>query len=95
MLNILMTKRVGCDVVGEQQSLQPRLLEILYQDSGIRRAWKDTLSNWLLDRYAAGQELDDLVLLDYLEAKHPEVFWRLKENPRIRDDIRDLVAKRG
>lgn len=79
----------------KQSGLQSRLLDILYQDSGVRRAWKDALSEWLLDRYTSGKGLSDQALLDYLEAKHPEVFWRLKENPRVRDDVHDLIVKRG
>lgn len=72
-----------------------RLLEILYQDSGTRRVWKDTLSDWLLDRHVSGEETSDLTLLDYLETQHPDVFSRLQVNPRVRDDVLDLVAKRG
>lgn len=74
------------------KSLTAQLLEILYRDPGLRLAWKDALSDWILDEYASGHPLSSLALLGYLRTAQPEVFWRLTDNPRVRDEVLSLLV---
>jgi hypothetical protein len=73
-------------------SLTAQLLEILYRDPELRLSWKDALSDWILDSYASGQALSGLALLDYLRTAQPQVFWRITDNPRIRDEVLLLLV---
>lgn len=74
------------------KSLTAQLLEILYRDPDLRLSWKDTLSDWILDGYASGLALSDLALLDYLRTAQPQIFWRLTDNPRVRDELLSLLV---
>lgn len=74
------------------KSLTAQLLEILYRDPDLRQSWKDALSDWILDGYASGLALSDLALLDYLRTAQPQVFWRLTDNPRVRNELLSLLV---
>lgn len=68
------------------------LLDLLFQDPRTHSQVKDRLSDWILDRRALGLTLDDFNLLEYLQTVHPKIFGRLKENPRVKDEIERVLA---
>lgn len=74
------------------KSLTAELLEILYRDPNLRQSWKDALSDWILDQHTSGRALSNLALLDYLRTAQPQVFWRLTDNPRVRDEVLSILV---
>lgn len=72
--------------------LLAHLLELLFQDPSARRQVKDRLSDWILDRQASEQRLDGQSLLEHLRTVHPQIFERLKLNPRVKDEIEHVLA---
>lgn len=73
-------------------SLLTHLLSLLFQDPRTHSQVKDRLSDWILDRHALGLTLDGPNLLEYLRTVYPQIFERLKANPRVKDDIERLLA---
>lgn len=72
--------------------LLTHLLDLLFQDPRTHNQVKDRLSDWILDRRAQGLTLDGPNLLEHLRTVHPQIFERLKVNPRVKDDIERLLA---
>ncbi len=69
------------------EPLAQQILELIYNDSAVRRTYKDSLSDWLLDTHARGAELSTRALLDYLSLHQPDLLGRLKINVRVQDGI--------
>jgi len=69
------------------QPLVPRILELVYQDSGVRRAHKESLTNWILDTQPRNAPLDPTRLLTYLAAFQPDLLNRLRSDLCLREDL--------
>ncbi len=69
------------------EPLAQQILELIYNDSAVRRTYKDSLSDWLLDAHVRGAELSTRALLDYLSLHQPDLLGRLKINVRVQDGI--------
>jgi hypothetical protein len=69
------------------EPLAQQILDLVYNDSAVRRNYKDSLSDWLLDTHARGAELSTKALLDYLSLHQPDLLARLKINVRVQDGI--------
>src|SRR5574337_1822006 len=74
--------------------LLTHLLGLLFQDPRTHSQVKDRLSDWILDRHALGLTLGGHDLLEHLQTAHPNIFERLKENPRVKDEIERVLAAR-
>jgi hypothetical protein len=69
------------------EPLAQQILDLVYNDSAVRRTYKDSLSDWLLDTHVRGAELSTKALLDYLSLHQPDLLARLKINVRVQDSI--------
>ncbi len=69
------------------EPLAQQILNLVYNDSAVRRTYKDSLSDWLLDAHARGAELSTRALLDYLSLHQPDLLARLKINVRVQEGI--------
>ncbi len=68
--------------------LAQRILDLIYKDSEVRRNYKDSLSDWILDTQSRQTPLDTSTLLTYLAVHQPDVLERLKINIHIQDDLK-------
>jgi hypothetical protein len=69
------------------EHLSKRMLELIYQDPEIRRLYKESLTDWILDTQPRTAPLDAAALLEYLAAHQPDLLDRLKINVRLKDDL--------
>lgn len=69
------------------EPLAKRILELIYKDTDVRRMYKESLTNWILDTQPRSAPLDTTTLLTYLAAFQPDLLGRLKINVHIKDDI--------
>jgi hypothetical protein len=69
------------------EPLSKRILELIYKDTDVRRMYKESLTNWILDTQPRSAPLDTATLLTYLAAFQPDLLSRLKINVHIKDDI--------
>lgn len=60
----------------EQPEDLTSLLTWIYRTPEVRRAFKDELSDWILDRHAAGETITAEAVLKRLETTHPDVARR-------------------
>ena len=67
------------------------ILEVIYRDSQVRRAYKDSLADWILDTRAQDGPLTAGDLIDYLPAHQPDLLNRLKRNVRLQGNIAETL----
>jgi len=69
------------------EPLAQRMLDLIYHDSKVRRAYKDSLTDWILDTQPRTEPLNTRTLLEYLAVHQSDVLSRLKINVRIKHEI--------
>ncbi len=69
------------------EPLAQRILDIIYQDPDVRRMYKESLTDWILDTQPRTAPLDAAALLQYLAAHQPDLLSRLTINVRIKEDL--------
>jgi len=69
------------------EPLAQRILDIIYQDSDVRRPYKETLTDWILDTQPRTAPLDAAALLQFLATHQPDLLNRLKINVRIKEEL--------
>jgi hypothetical protein len=69
------------------EPLAQRILDIIYQDSDVRRLYKETLTDWILDTQPRTAPLDAAALLQFLATHQPDLLNRLKINVRIKEEL--------
>ncbi len=69
------------------EPLSKRMLDLIYQDPEVRRLYKESLTDWILDTQPRTAPLDAAALLEYLAAHQPDLLDRLKINVRLKDDL--------
>ncbi len=67
--------------------LVQRILDIIYHDPDLQRAYKESVTDWILDTQPRTAPLDVAALLHYLAAHQPELLNRLKINVRIQAEL--------
>ena len=67
--------------------LAQRILDIIYQDHDVRRPYKESLTDWILDTQPRTAPLDAAALVQYLTAHQPDLLDRRKINGRIKEDV--------
>ena len=69
------------------EPLSKRMLDLIYQNPEIRRIYKESLTDWILDTQPRTAPLDSAALLEYLAAHQPDLLDRLKINVRVKDEL--------
>ncbi len=69
------------------EPLAQRILAIIYHDPDVRRRYKESLTDWILDTQPRTAPLDTEALVHYLAAHQPDLLNRLKINVRIKEDL--------
>ena len=69
------------------EPLAQQMLDLIYHDSKVRRTYKDSLADWILDTQPRTEPLNTKALLEYLAVHQSDVLSRLKINVRIKDEI--------
>ena len=69
------------------EPLAQQILDLVYRDSEVRRTYKDSLTDWILDTQSRTAPLDPTALVEYLAVRQPDLLDRLKSNLRIHDDL--------
>ena len=69
------------------EPLAQRILDIIYHDPEVRRLYKESLTDWILDTQPRTAPLDAEALVQYLTAHQPDLLNRLKINMRIKEDL--------
>jgi hypothetical protein len=69
------------------EPLAQDILDIIYDDPEVRRLYKESLTDWILDTQPHTAPLDAAALLQYLAARQPDLLNRLKINVRIKEDL--------
>lgn len=69
------------------EPLAQRILDLIYQDPQVRRLYKESLTDWILDTQPRTAPLDAGALLQYLAAHQPDLLNRLKINVRVKEDL--------
>lgn len=67
--------------------LSQRILDIIYQDPEVRRLYKESLTDWILDTQPHSAPLDAETLVRYLAAHQPELLNRLRINVRVKEEL--------
>jgi hypothetical protein len=69
------------------EPLAQRILDIIFQDPQVRRLYKESLADWILDTQPRTAPLDATALLQYLAAHQPDLLNRLKINMRLKEEL--------
>ena len=69
------------------EPLSKRMLDLIYQNPEVRRIYKESLTDWILDTQPRTAPLDAAALLQYLAAHQPDLLDRLKINVRVKDEL--------
>jgi hypothetical protein len=69
------------------EPLAQQILDLIYHDSKVRRTYKDSLADWILDTQPRTEPLNTRTLLEYLAVHQSDVLSRLKIDFRIKDEI--------
>jgi hypothetical protein len=77
------------------EPLAQRILDLIYHDLKVRRAYKDSLVDWILDTQPRAEPLNTKTLLEYLAVHQSDVLSRLKINARIKDEIDQALRGAG
>jgi hypothetical protein len=72
--------------------LAQRILDIIFQDPQVRRLYKESLADWILDTQPRSAPLDATALLQYLAAHQPDLLDRLKINMRLKEDLARVLG---
>jgi hypothetical protein len=73
------------------EPLAQQMLDLIYHDSKVRRPYKDSLSDWILDTQSRTEPLNTKTLLHYLSLHQSDVLSRLKINVHIKDEIAQVL----
>jgi hypothetical protein len=73
--------------VNVDEPLAQRILDLIFQDPQVRRLYKESLADWILDTQPRTAPLDATALLQYLAAHQPDLLNRLKINIRLKEDL--------
>jgi hypothetical protein len=77
------------------EPLAQEVLEILYRDPSIRRPYKDSISDWILDTQPHGSPLDGHALIQYLAKHQSDILSRLKINTLVKEEIARVLDAIG
>jgi len=77
------------------EPLAQRILDLIYHDLKVRRPYKDSLADWILDTQPRDEPLNTKTLLEYLAVHQSDVLSRLKINVRIKDEIDQALRGAG
>jgi hypothetical protein len=77
------------------EPLAQEVLEILYRDPAIRRPYKDSLTDWILDTQPHGSPLDGQALIQYLAKHQSDILSRLKINTLVKEEIARVLDAIG
>jgi len=77
------------------EPLAQRILDIIFQDPQVRRLYKESLADWILDTQPRTAPLDATTLLQYLSAHQPDLLNRLKINMRLKEDLARALESNG
>jgi hypothetical protein len=77
----------GVEEVFVEEPLAQRILDIIYQDPDVRRLYKESLTDWILDTQPRTAPLDAADLVQYLTVHQPDLLNRLKINVRLKEDL--------
>ncbi len=69
------------------EPLAQRILDIIFQDPDVRRMYKESLADWILDTQPRTAPLDAAALLEYLAAHQPDLLNRIKINVRLKEEL--------
>jgi hypothetical protein len=69
------------------EPLAQRILDIIFHDPQVRRLYKESLADWILDTQPRTAPLDATALLQYLAAHQPDLLNRLKINMRLKEEL--------
>lgn len=69
------------------EPLAQRILDIIFQDPHVRRLYKESLADWILDTQPRTAPLDAAALIQYLATHQPDLLNRLKINMRLKEDL--------
>ena len=69
------------------EPLAQRILDLIFQDPDVRRMYKESLADWILDTQPRTAPLDAAALLEYLAAHQPDLLNRLKINVRLKEEL--------
>lgn len=69
------------------EPLAQRILDIIYHDPDVRRLYKDSLTDWILDTQPRTAPLDAARLVEFLAVHQADVLNRLKINVRIKEEL--------
>ncbi len=78
-----------------EEPLSKRMLDLIYQNPEIRRIYKESLTDWILDTQPRTAPLDAAALLQYLAAHQPDLLDRLKINVRVKDELARALESNG
>jgi hypothetical protein len=67
--------------------LAQQILDLVFQDPEVRRNYKESLADWILDTQPRTAPLNTATLVEYLSSHQPDLLNRLKINLRIKDDL--------
>jgi hypothetical protein len=70
-----------------EERLAQRILDIIFQDPHVRRLYKESLADWILDTQPRTAPLDAAALVQYLATHQPDLLNRLKINVRLKEDL--------
>lgn len=70
-----------------EEPLAQRILDIIFQDPHVRRLYKESLADWILDTQPRTAPLDAAALVQYLTTHQPDLLNRLKINMRLKEDL--------
>ena len=69
------------------EPLAQQMLDLIYHDSQVRRTYKDSLADWILDTQPRTEPLNARTLLEYLAVHQSDVLSRLKIDVRVKGEI--------
>ncbi len=69
------------------EPLAQRILDIIYQDREVRRLYKESLTDWILDTQPHTAPLDVEALIRYIAAHQPDLLNRLRINLRVKEEL--------
>jgi hypothetical protein len=69
------------------EPLAQRILDLIFDDPDVRRLYKESITDWILDTQPRSAPLNARALLEYLAVHQPDLLNRLKINVRIKDDL--------
>ncbi len=69
------------------EPLAQRILDIIYQDPEVRRLYKESLTDWILDTQPHSAPLDAKALIRFIAAHQADLLNRLRINVRVKEEL--------